>query len=113
MQIMDSDKVFDYFINDQAMGRVCAASLIIYLRYFSTFLFYLHDKNRNYFLMRNTKSWIKKLQGSFTIITTLVPYCFELRLFFFVGQIYPEIFLKNPENNIWWVLMAKKMPKSM
>ena len=48
IQVMDSTTVCDYFIKDQAMSGVCAASLSVYLRYFSSFLFYFHDRNRKY-----------------------------------------------------------------
>ena len=49
LQIMDSTTMCDYFTKDQTMSGVSAASLSVYLRYFSSFLFYFHDQNRNYF----------------------------------------------------------------
>ena len=68
---MDSTTVCDYFINDQAMGGICAASLSDYLCYFSSFLFYFHDKNRIYFPYEKYKELDQKLQGNSTIIATL------------------------------------------
>ena len=48
-EMLDSTIVCEFFTKEEAMG-VCAASLGVYLRYYSSFLFYFHDKNRHYFL---------------------------------------------------------------
>ena len=61
LQIMDSTMVCDYFTKDQTMNSLCAASLSVYLRYFSSFLFYFHDQNRIYFPYEKYKELDQKI----------------------------------------------------